>query len=174
MKKRTNYLSWTDYFISIARLVAQRSKDPSTQVGTVVINPYDNTLISTGYNGFPRGCSDDEFPWGNGKAEESSLKVPAEFSNSVWLNTKYPYVVHAEANALIRARQNCVGFVLYTTLFPCNECAELIIQAGIKKVYYLNIVEKETWKECFQATQRMFKSAEVVSQKVDYKSENKR
>jgi len=155
-------------------LVSQRSKDPVTQVGAVVVNPHDNTLISTGYNGLPWGCSDDEFPWGNGEVEgEGSLKSEAgETSNSVWLNSKYPYVVHAEANALIRARQDCTGFVLYTTLFPCNECAKLIIQAGIKKVYYLDIVEKETWKVPFQATQRMFKSAGVVSQKVDYKTEN--
>ncbi|MCE8159316.1 MAG: dCMP deaminase family protein [Candidatus Moeniiplasma glomeromycotorum] len=174
MPKRTNYLTWTDYFTSIARLVAQRSKDPSTQVGAVIVNPDNNTLISTGYNGFPRGCSNDDFPWGNGKLEEKTFsKISADFtSNSVWLNSKYPYVVHAEANALIHARQNCTGFALYTTLFPCNECAKLIIQAGIKKIYYLDIIENEVWKEPFQATQRMFKSAGVVSERVNYQPKN--
>jgi dCMP deaminase len=158
--KRENYLSWKQYFIELTKLIAKRSKDPVLQVGSIIINPKNNTIVATGYNGLPRGCSDDEFPWGNNK------------ENGGWLNTKYPYVVHAEANALIHAQQNCDGFEMYSTLFPCNECAKLIIQIGIKKVYYLEVFDKGFWEESFKATKRMFGSAGVYSEKIIYQKDN--
>ena len=103
--KRENYLSWDEYFMAITELSAMRSKDPSTQVGACIVSD-DNRILSIGYNGAPNGFNDDEFPWGRDGEN---------------LNTKYPYVCHAELNA-----------------FPCNECAKIIIQAGIKEVIYLN------------------------------------
>ncbi|KLL02245.1 MAG: deoxycytidylate deaminase [Mycoplasmataceae bacterium RC_NB112A] len=128
MPKRSDYLTWTEYFIAIAQLCALRSKDPNTQVGAVVVNQ-NKEIIATGYNGLPRGCNDDNYPWEN--------------NDENWLKTKYPYVVHAEANAIIHARQNCAEFSLYTTLFPCCECAKLIIQAGIKQIFYASDKHKE-------------------------------
>ena len=119
--KRSDYISWDEYFMGVAKLAACRSKDPSTQVGACIVSP-EKIIISTGYNGMPKGCSDDEFPWGREGAE-----------------TKYPYVVHAELNAILNAngrdlRNSCV----YVALFPCNECAKAIIQSGIKEVVYLS------------------------------------
>ncbi|MCE8163557.1 MAG: dCMP deaminase family protein [Candidatus Moeniiplasma glomeromycotorum] len=153
-KKRINYLSWAEYFLALTKLISQRSKDPHTQVGAIIINPRTNTIISTGYNGFPRGCSDDEFPWGN------------ESEN--WLETKYPYVLHAEANAIIHAQQNCEGFVMYTNFFPCHECAKLIIQSGIKNVfYYSDILNQEHWKNSYQASEKMFQASGINYQKIN-------
>jgi len=144
MPKRTNYLTWQEYFITIAQVCALRSKDPNTQVGVVIINK-NKEIIATGYNGLPWGCSDDKYPWEN-KQEN-------------WLETKYPYVVHAEANAIIHARQDCHDFSLYTTLFPCCECAKLIIQAGIKQIFYSN--DKHSEEENVIAAKKMLKDASV-------------
>lgn len=153
--KRINCPTWNNYFIDVACLISQRSKDPDHQVGTVIVNPLNNTIISTGYNGMPRGCSDDIFPWVRNN------------NTSNWLDTKYPYVVHAEANAIINAQQNCQGFTIYTTLFPCNECAKLIIQAGIKLVYYIeNLLENEKWRQSFEASKRMFDNAKISYKQV--------
>ena len=116
------HISWDQYFMGVALLSAKRSKDPSTQVGACVVNQ-DKRIIGIGYNGFPTGCSDDVFPWG--KTDENSL------------NTKYPYVVHAEPNAILNCTSNIKGATLYVTLFPCNECAKLIIQSGIKHIVYI-------------------------------------
>ena len=119
--KRTNYISWDEYFMGVAKLAAHRSKDPSTQVGACIVSP-ENIIISTGYNGMPMGCSDDEFPWARDGAE-----------------TKYPYVVHAELNAILNATgRDLRGSRVYVALFPCNECAKAIIQSGIKEVVYLS------------------------------------
>ena len=119
--KRTDYISWDEYFMGIAMLAARRSKDPNTQVGACIVSQ-DNIIISTGYNGMPKGCSDDEFPWGREGAE-----------------TKYPYVVHAELNAILNANgRDLRGSRLYVALFPCNECAKAIIQSGVKEVVYLS------------------------------------
>ena len=119
--KRTDYISWDEYFMGIAMLAAMRSKDPSTQVGACIVSE-DNIIISTGYNGMPKGCSDDEFPWDREGAE-----------------TKYPYVVHAELNAILNASgRDLRGSRIYVALFPCNECAKAIIQSGIKEVMYLS------------------------------------
>ena len=125
--KRTDYISWDEYFMGIAMLAAKRSKDPSTQVGACIVSQ-DNIIISTGYNGMPKGCSDDEFPWGREGAE-----------------TKYPYVVHAELNAILNANgRDLRGSRLYVALFPCNECAKAIIQSGVQEVVYLSDKYKDT------------------------------
>ena len=119
--KRADYISWDEYFMGIAMLAARRSKDPSTQVGACIVSPED-IIISTGYNGMPKGCSDDVFPWDR-EGEE----------------TKYPYVVHAELNAILNANgRDLRGSRLYVALFPCNECAKAIIQSGIREVIYLS------------------------------------
>lgn len=120
---RKNYISWDDYFMSVAKLSALRSKDPSRQVGCCIVEPETQKIVSIGYNGFPRGCPDCELPWGK---------------EGEWLDTKYPYVVHAEANAIVNSSTPLKDCRIYVTLFPCNECAKLIIQSGIKKVYYEN------------------------------------
>ena len=151
LTKRTNYLSWHEYFASIARLIARRSKDPNYQVGALIVNQ-QKEIVATGYNGFPWGFSDDKYFWN----DEGS-----------WLETKYPYCVHAEANAVISAKQNCQGFILYTTLFPCNECAKLIIQAGIKTVHYLDWPISEQWGESWKATKIMFDEVGIDYQKLE-------
>ncbi len=119
--KRTDYITWDEYFMGVAKLAARRSKDPSTQVGACIVSP-ENIIISTGYNGMPQGCSDDEFPWEREGAE-----------------TKYPYVVHAELNAILNANgRDLRNSRVYVALFPCNECAKAIIQSGVKEVVYLS------------------------------------
>ena len=121
--KRTDYLSWDEYFMAVALLSAQRSKDPNTQVGACVANR-DNKIVGVGYNGFPWGCSDDELPW----AGTGDL-----------LETKYPYVCHAELNAVLNAiSRDLRGCRIYVGLFPCNECTKVIIQAGIEEIIYLS------------------------------------
>lgn len=120
--KRTDYISWDEYFMGIAMLSAERSKDNNTQVGACIVNR-ENKIVSVGYNGMPTGCSDDEMPW------ERSAESP--------LDTKYPFVCHAELNAILNCNiGNLSGCTLYVTLFPCNECAKAIIQSGIKRVVY--------------------------------------
>ena len=120
-KKRCDYISWDEYFMGIALLAAKRSKDPSTQVGACIVDQ-NNVILTTGYNGFPKGCSDDEFPWDR----EGEV-------------TKYPYVVHAELNAILNAQgKDLRGARIYVDLFPCNECAKAIIQSGISEVVYLS------------------------------------
>lgn len=117
--KRTDYISWDEYFMGVALLAARRSKDPNTQVGACIVSP-DNIILSTGYNGLPCCCSDDVFPWEREGAE-----------------TKYPYVVHAELNAILNAGGRVLrGARLYVALFPCNECAKAIIQSGIREIIY--------------------------------------
>ena len=124
-KKRENYLTWDEYFMSIAKLSSMRSKDPSTQVGACIVG-LDNRILSIGYNGAPNGFSDDTFPW----QREGDM-----------LNTKYAYVCHAEMNAILNyrgTRKELENSKIYVDLFPCNECAKLIVQAGIKEVVYLS------------------------------------
>lgn len=140
--KRKDYISWDEYFMGVALLAAQRSKDPSTQVGACIVDN-SNVILSTGYNGFPKGCSDDEFPW----EREGS-------------DTKYPFVVHAELNAILNANgKSLKDSSLYVALFPCNECAKAIIQAGIKEVIYLS--DKYSHDKMTQASKRMLTSAGV-------------
>ncbi len=121
--KRTDYISWDEYFMGIALFSAQRSKDNSTQVGACIVNN-EKKIVSVGYNGMPTGCIDDEMPW--------------ERTGECSLDKKYPVVCHAELNAILNSSMHGVsGATLYVTLFPCNECAKAIIQCGIKKVIYL-------------------------------------
>ena len=142
--KRTDYLSWDEYFMGIAELSAQRSKDPSTQVGACIVSQ-DNKILSVGYNGMPRACSDDEFPW------------ERQGGN---LDTKYFFVCHAELNAILNFRGGSLeGSKIYTTLFPCNECAKAIIQSGIKEVVYYS--DKYCCTDSTKASKRMFDSAGV-------------
>ena len=128
---RRDHLSWDDYFMSVAMLSAQRSKDPSTQVGACIVNA-DRKIVGIGYNGFPIGCDDDSLPW----TRESEDP----------LQTKYPYVCHAEMNAIMNAHADLKGCTIYVDLFPCNECAKLIIQSGIRKVVYLHDKYHDDWK----------------------------
>ena len=140
--KRTDYINWDEYFMGIAMLAAMRSKDPSTQVGACIVSS-DNIIISTGYNGMPKGCDDDEFPWDR-EGEE----------------TKYPYVVHAELNAILNANgRDLRGSRLYVALFPCNECAKAIIQSGVKEVLYLS--DKYADTPVTKASKRMLSAAGV-------------
>ncbi len=118
--KRKNYISWDEYFMGVALLASKRSKDPNTQVGACIVDD-NNIIISTGYNGFPFGCSDDDYSWARDGAD-----------------TKYQYVVHAELNAILNANgKSLKGAKLYVDLFPCNECAKAIIQSGIREIVYL-------------------------------------
>ncbi len=130
-KARSNYLRWDEYFMAIAKLSAMRSKDPNTQVGACIVDA-NNRILSIGYNGAPNGFHDDNFPWDR----EGSM-----------LETKYAYVCHAELNAILNyrgSRKDLEGAKIYVDLFPCNECAKLIIQSGIKEVIYLVDKYKDT------------------------------
>ena len=148
--KRMNYLSWDEYFMAVALLSAQRSKDPNTQVGACIVNR-ENKIVGVGYNGFPIGCSDDELPWGR---------------DGDPLNTKYLYVCHAELNAILNSVPgNLKDCSLYTVLFPCNECAKVIIQSGIKKVVYLN--DKYAGTDSVKAAKIMFKQTRVEFYKLE-------
>lgn len=144
MAKREGYLCWDDYFMSVALLSGKRSKDPNTQVGACIVNK-NNVIESIGYNGLPKGCSDDEFPW----EKEGEM-----------LNTKYPFVVHAELNAILNAKgKDLSGCKIYVALFPCNECAKSIIQSGISEVVYLS--DKYSNTDSVKASKMMFKCAGV-------------
>ncbi len=146
--KRQDYISWDEYFMGVALLAAKRSKDPNTQVGACVVDS-NNIILSTGYNGFPTGCSDDEYPW----EREGS-------------DTKYPYVVHAELNTILNANgRNLRGSRIYVSLFPCNECAKAIIQSGIKEVVYLS--DKYADTPSTAASKRMLTSAGVSLRQLD-------
>lgn len=137
--KRENYLSWDEYFMGVALLSAQRSKDPGTQVGACIVGQ-DNKILSMGYNGMPIGCPDDEMPWDRDGAP---------------LDTKYLFVCHAELNAILNhGRAGLEGAKVYTTLFPCNECAKAIIQSGIREVIYLQ--DKYADTDSVIASKRMF------------------
>lgn len=146
MAKRNEYISWNEYFMSLAVLSSYRSKDPNTQVGACIVNPYSKRVLSLGYNGFPNGCSDDLFPWEKGNENEE--------------DNKYAYVVHAELNAILNAKQDLSETVLYVTHFPCSECAKAIIQSGITEIYYLH-----EYPHGNIATRRMFDHSHVVVHK---------
>ena len=120
--KREDYISWDEYFMGIAILSTYRSKDPNTQVGACIVND-ENKIVSIGYNGSPRGLNDDDMPWER---------------NGDFINTKYAYVCHSELNAILNYNGSLKGTRIYVTLFPCNECAKVILQAGIKEVIYLS------------------------------------
>ena len=149
MPKRSDYISWDEYFMGIAMLSAYRSKDPSTQVGACIVNDR-NRIMSVGYNGFPSGWLDDEYPWERDGEQ-----------------TKYPYVVHAELNAILNASGDLRGCRVYVALFPCNECAKAIIQSGIKEVVYISDKYRDT--DSVRASKRMFDAAGVKYKKLEIK-----
>lgn len=138
--KRKDYISWDEYFMGVALLSGMRSKDPGTQVGACIVSQ-DNKILSMGYNGFPKGCDDDDFPWAR----------TAETANE----TKYPFVTHAELNAILNYRGGSLeGAKIYVALFPCNECAKAIIQSGIREIIYYD--NKYADSDATKASQRMF------------------
>ena len=144
--KRTDYISWEEFFMGVALLAAERSKDPSTRVGACIVDE-NKIILSTGYNGFPKGCSDDEFSW-----------------ERIGEDTKYNYVVHAELNAILNAGGRSLrGSTLYVSLFPCNECTKAIIQSGIKEVVYLS--DKYASTTPTQASKRMLQVAGVKTRR---------
>lgn len=146
-EKRKEYITWDEYFMGVAKLAAMRSKDPSTQVGACIVSG-DNKILSMGYNGFPRGCSDDVFPWGKELQEEDPY------------NSKYLYSTHSELNAILNYRGGSLeGSKLYVTLFPCNECAKAIIQAGIRTIVYE--IDKYAATPAVRASKRMLDAAGV-------------
>ena len=145
--KREDYISWDEYFMGIAMLSAERSKDPTTQVGACIVSA-DNRILSMGYNGFPRGCSDDEFPWGKEGEKEDPY------------NAKYYYSTHSELNAILNYRGGSLeGAKIYVSLFPCNECAKAIIQSGIRELVYAD--DKYGGTPANLASRRMLKAAGV-------------
>ncbi len=137
-------ISWDEYFMSIAVLSAKRSKDPNTKVGACIVSD-EHKVLSLGYNGMPTGIDDHKIPWG--REAESQL------------DTKYPYVCHAELNAILNSNHNLQGSTLYVTLFPCNECTKACIQAGIKKIIYISDKYHDTEMEI--AARRMLDMAGV-------------
>ena len=146
-------LSWDDYFMAVAMLSSMRSKDPNRQVGACIVDRESNKILGIGYNGFPRGCVDNRLPW-------------AKTGN--WLDTKYPYVCHAELNAIMNKNSASVdGSILYSTLYPCNECAKIIIQSGISEVRYLEKRDGDS----SAASQRLLDMAGVVMKKLTPVSE---
>lgn len=146
---RKNYVSWDVYFMGIALLSTKRCKDPNTQVGACIVND-NKKIVGIGYNGMPFGCSDKEFPW----------EREGDF-----LNTKYAYVVHAEPNAILNSNSQTKGCTIYVTLFPCNECAKLIIQSGIKEIVYMD--DKYCGTDSDIASKKMLDAAGVKYRKMD-------
>lgn len=142
--KRQDYISWDEYFMGVSMLSGMRSKDPNTQVGACIVSN-DNKILSMGYNGFPKNCSDDSFPWDR---------------EGETLQTKYPFVTHGELNAILNYRGGSLeGAKLYVSLFPCNECAKAIIQAGIKTIVYDS--DKYADTPSTRASKMMFDAAGV-------------
>ncbi len=153
MLKRSDAIDWDEYFMGVAMLSGMRSKDPNTQVGACIVSE-TNRILSMGYNGFPNGISDDDFPWDR-EGEE--------------LETKYPYVTHGELNAILNYRGGSLeGTTVYVTLFPCNECAKAIIQAGIKHIVYGN--DKYDKTPSNTAAKRLFDAAGVTYRQYDFRN----
>ena len=144
---RENYIDWDSYFMGIALLSSMRSKDPNTQVGACIVNE-DKRIVGVGYNGLPKGCEDTDFPW----------EREGEF-----LETKYPYVCHAEWNAILNSIKSLKDCIIYVALFPCNECSKAIIQSGIKEIVYLS--DKYDGTDTNRASKKMLDSAGVKYRK---------
>ena len=145
MYQRKDYINWDEYFMGIAFLSAKRSKDPNTQVGACIVSQ-DNKILSMGYNGFPNGCSDEDFPWNRESADP--------------YDNKYFYTTHSELNAILNYRGGSLeGSKLYVTLFPCNECAKAIIQSGIRTVIYAE--DRYASTSSTRASKRMLRAAGV-------------
>ncbi len=148
-----DHLTWDEYFMGIALLSSYRSKDPSTKVGACIVDN-DNKIVGVGYNGFPTGCSDEELPWDR---------------DGGFLDTKYPYVCHAELNAILNSIRTLKGCRLYVALFPCNECAKAIIQAGIREIIYLDDKYKDS--ESVIASKRMLDMSGVTYRQLEIERE---
>ena len=145
MYQRKDYINWDEYFMGIAFLSAKRSKDPNTQVGACIVSQ-DNKILSMGYNGFPNGCSDEDFPWNRESADP--------------YDNKYFYTTHSELNAILNYRGGSLeGGKLYVTLFPCNECAKALIQSGIRTVIYAE--DRYASTSATRASKRMLRAAGV-------------
>ncbi len=154
--KRKDYISWDEYFMAVAKLAGMRSKDPNTQVGACIVSP-DHKILSIGYNGFPIGCSDDEYPWAR--------------ENEDPLLTKYPFVAHGELNAILNYRGGSLeGSTIYVGMFPCNECTKAIIQSGIKEIVYS--MNKYPDSMAVIASQKMLASAGVRVRKYEESGKN--
>lgn len=149
--KNKNVISWDEYFMGLAHLSAYRSKDPNTQVGAVIVDE-TKRIVGIGYNGFPKGCHDDDFPW----------EREGDFNH-----TKYPFVVHAELNAILNSTKKLDHCTLYVSLFPCHECAKAIIQSGITGIVYED--DKYDGTPSDIASKRMLKAANVTLRKLDYR-----
>lgn len=150
-QKRQDYITWDEYFMGVAKLSGLRSKDPNTQVGCCIVSK-ENKILSMGYNGFPRGCSDDDFPWARDGEDP--------------LETKYVYSTHSELNAILNySGGSLAGAKLYVSLFPCNECAKAIIQSGISEVIY--DCDKYAATPSVIASKRMMDAAGVVYRKYE-------
>ena len=149
MSKRSDYITWDEYFMGVALLSGRRSKDPGTQVGACIVSS-QNKIVGAGYNGLPLGCRDEDFPW----------EKTGDF-----LQTKYPYVCHAELNAILNnIGMDLTGCRIYTALFPCNECSKAIIQSGIREVIYLS--DKYAGTDVSIASKRMLEAAAISWRKV--------
>lgn len=151
-KQRKDYLSWDQYFMGVAQLSALRSKDPSTQVGACIVGN-DNRILSIGYNGTPNGFKDEYFPW-----DREGLP----------LETKYMYVCHAELNAVLNyrgSRKELEDATLYVDLFPCNECAKIICQSGIREVVYLR--DKYADTDSVIASKRLFDACGIKYRNIE-------
>ena len=145
MYQREDYINWDEYFMGVAFLSARRSKDPNTQVGACIVSQ-DNKILSMGYNGFPNGCSDEDFPWNRESADP--------------YDNKYFYTTHSELNAILNYRGGSLeGSKLYVTLFPCNECAKAVIQSGIRTVIYAE--DRYANTSGVRASKRMLRAAGV-------------
>lgn len=149
MKRIEDVLTWDEYFMGLAHLSALRSKDPNTQVGAAIVDE-NHRVVSVGYNGFPTGVSDDEFPWDR---------------NGGVLESKYAFVVHAELNAILNSQRSVRGCTIYVSLFPCNECAKAIIQSGIRRIVYES--DKYNGVDTNIASKRMLKAAGVELVRLD-------
>lgn len=143
-------INWNQYFMGVAKLSAFRSKDPNTQVGACIVTP-ENKIVGVGYNGLPWGCEDSEFPWDNREGE--------------MYDTKYPYVVHAELNAILNSTQKLSRCRIYVSLFPCHECVKAIIQSGIKEIVYEDDKYNDTPSD--RAAKRMLNAAGVKYTKIE-------
>jgi dCMP deaminase len=155
LMKRKDYISWDEYFMGVALLSGQRSKDPSTRVGACIVN-LQNKIVGAGYNGLPMGCDDEDFPWSK---------------NGEFLETKYPFVCHAELNAILNnIGMDLSGCRIYTALFPCNECSKAIIQAGIREVIFLS--DKYNGSDVSIASKRLLDTSGVSYRKVSVAREN--
>lgn len=144
-------ISWDEYFMGVAKLSAFRSKDPNTQVGACIVNQ-DNKIVGVGYNGLPWGCEDTEFPWA---VREGELH-----------ETKYPYVVHAELNAILNSTTSLKGCRIYVSLFPCHECVKAIIQSGITEIIFED--DKYSGTQSDMAAKKMLDMAKVSYKKIEF------